>query len=119
MVRSPIAIGRISMARQHDFRIQVCCAINRRLEVAHLEPEKHSVPGRHIGVADPTMVVLNIPVVQLKDEAPLGNKALIMCPSMVAPTAQQPLISATAGLDIAHADQRLWSHIGGNSANSA
>ena len=46
----------------------------------------------------------------LQDEPAIGNQPLIFPAAMVASAAQERLIPATARLNVAHANQRLWIH---------
>lgn len=69
MVRAAVAIRRIAMAGQddldsHRFRTGQC-----RVEVVDLKPQEHAVSVRlEIGIPDLTVVMLNLPMVQLEDQ---------------------------------------------------
>ena len=57
------------MARQNDLRMKIRNPGNRRVEVMNLEPKKHAISRWKLGIADRTMMVLIIPIVQLKYQA--------------------------------------------------
>lgn len=98
------------MAWQNDLRLQVHRANESRVEVAYFKPEKHAVSGREVGIADGTVMMLHIPAVQLKHEPALRNQSLVLRAAVVTLAAKETLIPATARLDIAHANQGLWTH---------
>ena len=54
--------------------------------------------------------MFHIPTVQLKYQSFLPDKALVLRAAVVALTAKQSLIPATARLNIAHANKWLWMH---------
>ncbi len=110
MVRTAVVIGWIAMARQHNFRLQLRHARGGSGEIVNLKPEKDAIPMREFGIADAAMMVLHLPAVQLKNEPAARNEPFILGSAMIASQAEQPLIPAAAGLYVAHANQRLWTH---------
>jgi len=54
------------MSRQNNFRLQFRCSGNHRVEVIHFKPQQHTVPGRDLRITNATMMMLNVPVMQLK-----------------------------------------------------
>ena len=92
------------MARQHNLRLQFLGAGQSRVEVADFKPQEHAVSWFDGGIANATMMMLHLPTVQLKKQPPLRNQTLIVRAAMVTPTAQKPLIPATARFNIAHAN---------------
>ena len=86
-------------------------AHDRRVDVVNLEPQEDAVairPG--IGISDRTVGVFDIPPVQLKDQRPLPDEALVFRATVIAPTAQQPLAPSAARLDIAYTNEGLMTH---------
>ena len=74
-----------------------------------LKPEEHAVSvWFKTGIADGAMIVVGLPIVQLQDQPPAGNEALVVGPAMGTLTAKQTLKPATARFDIAYADEGLW-----------
>jgi hypothetical protein len=55
-------------------------------------------------------MMLHIPAVQLKNQPAVRNEPLVLRAAMAALTAKEALIPATARLNIAHANERLWTH---------
>jgi hypothetical protein len=110
MIRTAVTVGGIAMARQNDLGVQVLSAGKGRVEVVEFKPEKHAISGRDVWVADRTVMMLCIPVVQLEDQPAVGNESFVVRTAMVALTANEMLIPATAGFDIAHANEGLWTH---------
>jgi hypothetical protein len=111
MIGAAVTVGWIAVTRSYSLRLQVRGARDRRIEVVHFKPEQDAVSMCQVGVADGTVMVLHIPGVQLKDELAVQNEPLILRASMPTLTPEQILIPATAGLNIAHANQWLWTHM--------
>ena len=110
MIRTAVALGWISMAREDDLRLQLCGAGNSHVEVANFKPQEHAVSRHEVGIADRSVMMLHIPAVQLKNQLGVRNKALILRAAMAALTAKKTLVPATARLNIAHANKGLWTH---------
>ena len=98
------------MARQDNLSLQFLSAGQGRVEVADFKPQEHTISRRDAGIANATVMMLLFPAMQLKHHPSLRNEPLIVWAAVVTPTAQEPLIPATARLNIAHADQGLWVH---------
>ena len=81
-----------------------------RIEIVDLKPKEDAVSVCQIRVADFTVIVFHIPTVQLQDQVPVRNKALILGAAVRTLTAKQSLIPATACFDITDANQWLWAH---------
>jgi hypothetical protein len=111
MVRTALTLGRIPMAREDDLRLQLRGPGDSRVEVANFKPQEHTVSRREVGIADGTVMMLHIPAVQLKNQLPVRNEPLILRAAMATLTAKETLIPATARLNIAHANKRLWTHM--------
>jgi len=75
------------MARKDDLGPQLRSAGNRRVEVADLKPQEHSVSMSELRIADGAVVMLDIPAMQLKNQPAIGQEPFIIRPAMVAPTA--------------------------------
>lgn len=99
------------MAWQRDFGPQLPCASNGLFEVGHFKPQEHTVSSWEVGIADGSMIMLDVPAVQLKNQRAFRYEALIMWPAMITLTAEQTLIPATARFNVCHANKRLWTHI--------
>jgi hypothetical protein len=67
-------------------------------------------------IANPNMVMFDIKSMQLKDQNALRHQALVLCPSMRASTAKQPLVQETACLDVTHCNKWLGAHVSAYSA---
>lgn len=105
VVGAAVAIGRIAVARQEGFRAERFGPRDGRVNVIEFESEEHAVPRRLvIRIADPPVVMLLLPAVQLQDELSRHHQPLIVRPVMRALAAQQPLIPQAARLNIADAD---------------
>jgi hypothetical protein len=111
MVRTALTLGRIPMAREDDLRLKLRGPGDSRVEVANFKPQEHAVSRREVGIADGTVMMLHIPTVQLKNQLPVRNEPLILRAAMATLTAKETLIPATARLNIAHANKRLWTHM--------
>jgi len=98
------------MARKDDLGPQLRSAGNRRVEVADLKPQEHSVSMSELRIADGAVVMLDIPAMQLKNQPAIGQEPFIIRPAVVAPTAEQPLIPAAAGFNVLHTNERLRLH---------
>jgi hypothetical protein len=111
MVRTAVTLGRIPMVREDDLRTQLRGAGNSRVEVANFKPQEHAVSRREVGIADRSVMMVHIPSVQLKNQLAARNEPLILRAAMATLTAKETLIPATARLNIAHANKRLWTHM--------
>ena len=92
------------MARQDDLHLQLGSAGSGGIKVADFKPQEHPVSRRKAAVANPSVMMLHIPMVQLKNQPALRNKSLIVRAAMIAPTAKKALIPAAARLNISHAN---------------
>jgi hypothetical protein len=111
MVWAAVAGWRIAMPRLNDLDFHFFGAMNGRIEIIKLKPQKHAVSVRlEILIAYRTVMVFHIPLVQLQDESPIRNKPIVLRATVRALAAKQTLIPATARFDITHANQRLWAH---------
>ncbi len=100
------------MAWHDDLSLQVRRAGHGRIEVLEFKPQEHAVPvWLDVRISDATMMMLHLPSVQLQDQPAPRYQSLIILAAMRALTAEETLIPATARLDIAHANQGLWTHI--------
>ena len=91
-------------------RLQIPRTSNCSVEIADLKPEEHAVPMGQLRIADPAMMMLHIPIVQLKDQSAIRHESFMMRIAMVTLTAQELLIPAAARRNIAHANKGLWTH---------
>ena len=99
------------MGWQDHLGAELTGAFDGRVEVIHLEPQEHAVAVRAgVGVADGAVVVLYVPSVQLEHELLMGDQPLVLRSPVRALAVEQPLVPATAGLDVPDGDERLRSH---------
>jgi hypothetical protein len=99
------------MARLDDLGLHILSAGKCRVEVVEFKPQQHAVSvWLKIWIPDGTVVVLHIPSVQLKNQPATRYEPLILGPAVRALTVKEPLIPVTARLDVAHANEGLWTH---------
>src|SRR5580704_18064861 len=111
MVGTARTIGRVAMRRQNDLSLERLGARDGGVEVVDLEPERDAVSVRaRRGLTDLPMVVLYLERVQLEDEPPVADEALILVAAVVTRAAEQPLVEAAASLHVGDRDQRLRAH---------
>src|SRR5690349_14440197 len=110
VVGATVTLGRVAMARQDDFRLKLPGADCGSVKILHFKPQQHAIAMSQVRVADPAMMMLHLPTVQLHEQLAVGHQLLVLASAMAAPAAQQFLVPTTAGFDISHANQRLWTH---------
>jgi hypothetical protein len=105
-------LRRVSVRRQNDLCIQLLRPGDGRVEVLYFEPQEHAVSVRPGGrVADAPMVVLNRPVMELKDQGSVSvDEALIVAAAVVAASAKESLVPAAGRFDVGSCDQGLRAH---------
>ena len=97
-----------AMARFDDLSFHLFGTRNRGVEIVQFKPKKNSIAIRpKIGIPEWTVMVLDVPVVQLEDQISARDQSLIIRPAVVALTAEETLIPTTARLDVMHADEGL------------
>ena len=89
MVRTTITVGWIAMARQDDLRLQLRSSGSGGIKVADFKPQEHAVSRWKVGVANASVMMLHIPMVQLKNQPALRNKSLIVRAAVIAPAAER------------------------------
>ena len=96
------------MARFDDVCLQLFGTRNRGVEVVQFKPQENAVSIRpKFRITQWTVLVLDIPVVQLKDQGFTGDQSLIVRPTVPALATEQTLIPAAACLDVVHANEWL------------
>src|SRR6185437_11686321 len=111
VVGAAITIRRIAMARQQDFDTHFHRTLHDRVEVFHFKPEQHTIAIRSVvGIADGTVVMLDVKTVQLQNELTVLHQLLILRASVNSTAAQQALIPLAAGLYIRNANEWLGAH---------
>ncbi len=82
------------------------------IEILHLEPQEDAVSvGLKRRIADGSMVMLDIPSVELEDQPMVViNKALVFSTAVRASASEQTLIPAARRFDVINANQWLWPH---------
>jgi hypothetical protein len=112
MIRTTVAIRRVSMPRHDGLHAHVRGALHDPVKVVDLEPQQYTVSVRPvIAVADRTMMVVDIEAVQLKDELAIRSQTLILGTAMITPAAKQTLVPLAACFHIGDSDERLRAHL--------
>ena len=111
MIRSTVAFGRVSVARQDNLRPEFLRAVQGRIKVFHLKPQQHAIPMSQFRIADGPVMMSNLPVVQLHEQLAIRNQLLVVASAVAALATQQTLVPATACFDIPNTNQRLWTHL--------
>ena len=97
-----------SMPRFDHVSLQLPGTANCRIEVVEFKPEENTISIRaKIGIPERTVVMLDMPVVQLKDQSSVRNQSFIVRPAVPALATQEMLVTATARLDVMHTNQGL------------
>jgi hypothetical protein len=110
MIRAAVTIRRIPMTGVNNQGLQLLRPDRGRVKVGEFEPEQHPIARRKGGVPNGAMMVRDVPVMELEEELPARDEALVVRATVPALAAQELLIPAAAGLDIANADEWLWLH---------
>ena len=98
------------MPGKDDLRLQLRHPGRRIIEVADFEPEQHPIAVGKRGIADRTVVMLDVPAMQLEEQAIVLDEALVLRATVAAPAPQKTLVPTATCLDITDADQGLWTH---------
>lgn len=80
------------------------------VEVLDLEPEQNAVAAGQVGVPNVSMVVGNVPRVELKNQLVPGDELFVVAATMCPPASQEALVPAAARCDVADTDERLRTH---------
>lgn len=110
MIRTAVAVRRIAMARLDNLRLEVRCPGNPRVEIGDFKPQEHAVSRRKLRIADASVMMLHVPMVQLKNQPAIRNESFVMRTSMVAPATKELLIPSAARFNVADANQGLRIH---------
>ena len=70
------------MAWQDDLRLQLGSSDGGFIEVTDFKPQEHPVSRLEVRVTNASVMVLQTPMVQLKDQPSLRNKSLIVRAAM-------------------------------------
>ena len=88
VIRSAIALRRVSVSRQDDFHIHFGGALHHGVKVVDLEPQQHPVSIRPVmTISNRSMMVLDFEAVQLKNKLAIEDQLLICGPPMIAAAA--------------------------------
>lgn len=72
MIGSTVAIGRVTMATQHDVDAHFASALHYLVEVIHLKPKQHTVTVGSVGaISDGTVMMFDFKAVQLQKKPPI------------------------------------------------
>jgi len=89
VIRSAVAIRRISMPGHDDLHAHFSGALHDRVKVVYLEPQQYAVSvWLVITIADRAVMVFYFKAVQLKDKLAIRDQLLIFGAPMIAPAAQ-------------------------------
>ena len=96
------------MARFEDVSSHLVGPRDGGVKVVQFEPEENAVAIRpKFGVPEWAVMVLDLPIVQLEDQRSVRDQSLVVGPAVVALTAKEALIPATARFDVVYANERL------------
>src|SRR5215831_10790953 len=99
------------MTGQYDFDSHFGGALDKCIEIVHLEPEQYTIAIGFIDrVADGAVAVLGFKTVQLQDEMTILHQLLVVLAAVSPAAPQQVLIPLAAGFDIGDTDERLGAH---------
>jgi hypothetical protein len=97
------------MSRFENIRFQLHRPSHGGFEILEFNPQEYTVSIRTVfGVSKRTVMMFDVPIVQLENEGFVPDQALILFSSVIAPTPKETLIPFTARLDVAHADKGLY-----------
>src|SRR5215831_19225869 len=68
MIGTALTLGRIAVARQNHFCLQLRRARNRRIEIGGLKPQENAVAMWEMRVTHGSVMMLDIPPMQLQDQ---------------------------------------------------
>lgn len=104
---------RISVHVKHDWRAELARAGDCGVEIVHFEPKQDAVSNLDGGIAHGTVVVVDVPGMELKYQAvwaPLAEVKLwipqtfILRPAVTSDASEEALIPAARGLNVAAID---------------
>ena len=96
------------MTRFDHVSLQLLGTCDRGIEVVQFKPQENAISIRpKIGIPEWTVVMFDMPVVQLKDQGSVQNQSFIVRPPVPALATEEALIPATAYLDVVHANEGL------------
>jgi hypothetical protein len=97
-----------AMARFDHLSLHLFGTRNGGVEIVQFKPKENTISIRpKFGIPEWTVMVLDVPIVQLEDQISMGDQSLIIWPAVVALTAKETLIPTTARLDVMHANEGL------------
>jgi len=92
-------------------RLEFLRSRDRCVKIFQLKPKQHAIPiGPKVRISEWTVMMLDIPLMQLEDQNTIPFKTFVVGPPMAALAAEQPLIPATARLDVVHTNEWLEMH---------
>lgn len=103
----------------HDLGIELTGAGDHFLKVVDFEPQQYAVADRLCWVANGTMMMIGMPIVQLQDQpvaspfarvVPWVPQPLIFRTTMPSCTAEQSLVPLARGLNVLAEDERVCTH---------
>jgi hypothetical protein len=99
------------MARLDDLSLHLLGTRNSVVEIVEFKPQENAISIRpNFGIPEWTVMVLDVPVMQLEDQGSMRDQSFIIRTAVVALTAKEALIPTTARLDVMDADEGLKMH---------
>lgn len=96
------------MARFDDLSFHRFGPRHSGVKIVQFKPEENPISIRpKFGIPERTVMVLDVPIVQLEDQISVRDQSLIIRPAVIALTAKETLIPTTARFDIMHANEGL------------
>src|SRR5215211_4405024 len=103
-----LALGGVAVRWSDDGRGEPRGALHRRVEVGDVaEPQQDAVADLAVRVADAPVVVLDLALVELQHQRPVGEEPLVLRAAVVALQAEELLVPAAGGLDVADREHGL------------
>jgi hypothetical protein len=70
MIGTALTLGRVAVPGQNHFCLQLRRSRNRRIEIGGLKPQENAVAMREMRVTHGSVMMLDIPPMQLQDNCP-------------------------------------------------
>ena len=97
-----------AMARFYDLSLHLFGTRNGGVKIVQFKPKENTISIRpKFGIPEWTMMMLDVPIVQLEDKVSVRDQSLIIRPAVAALTAKETLIPTAARLDVMHANEGL------------
>ncbi len=96
-----------AMARFKNISFHFLCAGNGSVEIIEFKPKEYAISIRfYFGFTKGTVMVLDVPVVQLKDQCSIRqDESFILLTTVIASKAKESLIPPATRLDVMYANE--------------